>query len=188
MSVQLITPNPEESRTIQPPAEAPDPQGVGEGRKRHRGSPEVPGPSPHPVSLEEGPGTGRRDLPAGDPTPPRSLPSEAGEGEPETQGGPGPSGPGAHAFKKRDELGLSGRPKGAHYSPEQRQRIIHAVSSPPRRRVCPSERSYDPWGSAAPPTMGGAKDRASGKIPSVLRLTDSERQAILEKKTNRARR
>src|SRR4030042_3856769 len=96
-------PQPEESQTVQSATKAPDPQGVGEGRKRHRSRPGVSAPSSHPVSLEEGPRTGRGDVPAGDPTPPGSLPQEPGEGEPEAEGGPGPADPGAHAFKKRDE-------------------------------------------------------------------------------------
>ena len=76
---------------------------------------------------------------------------------------------------------MSGRPKGAHYSPEQRRRILQGVALLHQEGltiretlrslgVCRS--SYYAWLRA---------DR-SERPPSILRLTDSERQAVLEKK------
>ena len=167
---------------IYPAVKAPNSQGVGSHRQRHRSGPKAPDPSPNPLSLEEGPRTGSSGVPERQEAPRRSSGSQTGEGEPEAEGSIGSSDPGINAFKKRDELGLANRSKGSSYSAEQRQRIIaevqnliqagiSKVQALKNLDICRS--TYYGWLRAKKPTDATA---------SPWRLTPVEKQAMVEKK------
>jgi len=175
-------PRAEGPQEIYSPAKAADSQGMGSQGRRHRSSPKESDPSPNPVSLEESLGARSPGVPERQKTARRSSGPQVGEGEPEAEGGLGPSDPGVDAFKKRDELGLANRSKGTSYSPEQRQRIITEVQNLVQAGisklqtlknlgVCRS--TYYGW-------LRGKK--AKEAAPSVLQLTPVEKQAVVEKK------
>lgn len=81
------------------------------------------------------------------------------------EGDVGTADPGNDAFKKRDQLSLSNHPKGCTYSKEQRQRIIQEVSKLLAQGLSKLK-----------------ADRSCSQATSVLHATDSEHQAIIEKK------
>lgn len=171
-----------ENEKVYPAAESPDSQGEGANRKRGRGCPKVSDSCRHSVSMEEGPGAGCTDISKRQETQGRSTPQETGGGKPQVEGGPCPADPRTDALKKRDELGLSGRRKGCHYSQEQRQRIVWEVS-----RLCnegiPKYKSLKELGVCRSTYYGWLKkDNPPKVLSSVLRLTHSEQQAIIEKK------
>lgn len=179
------TTNPQRKRETKknyPPTEAPNSQGMGGDRKRHRGYPEVSNPSPNPLSLEESIGTGRSDLCERKEASRRSSGPKVGEGKSEAERGVDSADPRVDAFKKRDELGLTNRSKGSSYSPEQRQRIIEVVQSlqpegPSKSQilqrlgVCRS--TYYGWlrGSSSP-----------FRKASPWQLTPPEKEAVIQQK------
>jgi putative transposase len=167
---------------IYPAAKASNSQGMGSHGQRHRSGPKAPDPSPNPLSLEEGSRAGSPGVPERQEASRRSSGSQTGEGEPEAEGGIGPSDPGVNAFKKRDELGLANRSKGSSYSAEQRQRIIaevqnliqagiSKVQALKNLGVCRS--SYYGWLRAK---------KATQATSSPLQLTQVEKQAVVDKK------
>ena len=167
---------------VYPSAEAPDSQGMGAIWKRCRGRGEVSDPSSDPVPMEESSGAGCASVFERQEDQSRSSHQEAGEREPETEGSPGSADPRADAFKKRDELALTNRRRGATYSQEQRHRIVAEVHrlraqgfsiSETLRGLGICRSTYYGW--LSPPTV-------RKKSASVLRLTAEEQHAIIEKK------
>jgi len=98
------------------------------------------------------------------------------------QGDVGTADPGNDAFKKRDQLGLSNHPKGCTYSKEQRQRIIQEVSKLLAQGLS-KLKTLKVLGVCRSTYYGWLKaDRSCSQATSVLHATDSEHQAIIEKK------
>ncbi len=175
-------PRNKDPQEIYPATEAPNSEGMGGLGQRHRSGPKTPNPSSNPLSLEEGSRAGSPSLPERQETASRSPGPTTGSREPEAEGGLGPSDPGADAFKKRDELGLTNRSKGTAYSSEQRERIIEEVDSLAHTGiskvqtlknlgVCRS--TYYGWLRARIPKCA---------LSSPLQLTPAEREAVVEKK------
>ena len=179
------TTNPERKRKtkeIYPPTEAPNSQGMGRDRKRHRGSAEVSNPCPNPLSMEESLGAGRSDFSERQEDQSRSPHQEAGEREPETEGSPGSADPRADAFKKRDELGLTNRPQGCSFSLEQRQRIIEEI-----QKLWPTGLSkveiLKALGVARSTYYGWLRGQKVSSRPLFpIQLTPLEKEAVIEKK------
>jgi len=108
-------------------SEVGDPSGAGERWQRGGGGCEVPGSSPDIVSLEEVLGRRGERTPARHPTEKERGVEASGARESETQRGAGITEPGVDAFKKRDELGLSGRRLGSRVTDYQREGIRRVV-------------------------------------------------------------
>jgi hypothetical protein len=77
--------------------------------------------------MEKGNGPGSRDIFRQQAPQSRSPHQAAGKRKQTAQGSADNPDAGVNASKKKDELGLTNRPKGAIYSSEQRQRIIEQV-------------------------------------------------------------
>lgn len=171
-----------EAKEIYPPTEAPNPQGMGRDRKRHRGCPKVSNPSSNPLSLEESPGARRSDVSGREEASRRSSGAKAGEGESEPERGLGSADPRVDAFKKRDELGLANRPKGCSYSPEQGQRIIEEVQKLQQMGL-PKSEILKALGVARSTYYGWLQSRkVSSRALSPTQLTTLEKEAVVEKK------
>jgi putative transposase len=175
-------PRTEGPQEIYPATEASNSQGMGSLGQWNRSGSKAPDSSPDPLSLEEGPGARSPSVPERQEVPRRSSGSQTGEGEPEAEGGLGPSDPGVDAFKKRDELGLTNRSKGTSYSPEQRQRIITEVQNLVRAGISKFQalKNLDVCRSTYYGWLRGKK--AKGTAPFTLELTPLEKQAVVEKK------
>ena len=172
----------QETKEIHTTAKAPDSQGMGAEWQRYRGCQEVSNSSPHPVSVEEGPGARSRGLFEWQETQSRSQDKGTGRREPQIEGSSCHSDPGVDVAKKKDELGLTGRRKGCSYSAVQRQRIIEEVDKLKAsgikktvilRNLGVCRSTYYGWLK---------KSKESVRKPSVLRLTEAERKAVIEKK------
>lgn len=173
---------PEKGKKTHPSAEASNPQGMGSNRQWGGGCPEVSSPSTNPLPLEKSPGTRSSGIPQRHEAQSRSPRSEAGNGKPKAEGGSCASDPGIDAFKKRDELGLTNRPKGSTYSKEQRQRIIEEVQRLSLEGV-PKSQILKALGVCRSTYYEWARERgASQRKPSALSLTVYEKQAIIDKK------
>jgi transposase InsO family protein len=107
--------------------EAGDFKGVGSRGERGGGGSEEWYSSHDPVSLEEAAGGRCGGVSQGEPTLDESEDQGSGKRESEPQGNGDPVVTGVDAFKKKDELGLTGRVPGARYSGEQKERILKAV-------------------------------------------------------------
>lgn len=168
--------------SIYPPTKTSGPRGMETRRQRDSHFRKVSASSGDPLPVEKGSGARSSNLFKRQETQDRSLRQEARKGKSKVKRGPDSADPGAHAFKKRDELGLSNRPKGGHYSPEQRQRIIDAVAgliaqgqtkTKVLRFLQISRSTYYGW----------LKKKSEPRKPSSpLKLTDAEEQAVLKKK------
>lgn len=175
-------PQPKKSQETEPRAEASNHQGMGSKRKRGRGGPEVSNSSPHAIPVEASSGTRGSDVSKGYPAESRSRGEGLEKREPETQGNGDPVEPGIDAGKKKDELGLSDRQKGYGYSPEQRQRIIQEVESLYSQGTSKAE-ILRTLGVSRSTYYGWLKKELKvSKTTSILALTDSEEQAVIEKK------
>lgn len=175
-------PQSKKSPKTDPRAEAPDTQRMGAKRQRGGNGPKVSSSSSYVIPVEKSDGARGTDLSKGHQT-------ESGPGgetvknrESETQRNGDLIKSGINAVKKKDELGLSDRIKGCSYSSEQRQRIIQEVESlfsqgRPKAEilralgVCRS--TYYGW---------LRQEQKAQKAASILALTDSEEQAVIEKK------
>jgi putative transposase len=173
---------PEKGKKIHPSAEASNPQGMGNHRQWGRGCAEVSSPSSIPVPLAKSPGARSSGIPQRQEAQSRSPRSETGERKRKTEGGSGASDPGTDALKKRDELGLTNRPRGSTYSKEQRQRIIEEVQRLSLKGV-PKSQTLKALGVCRSTYYEWARERgASQRKPSALSLTVYEKQAIIDKK------
>jgi hypothetical protein len=130
----------EKNQKVYSATKASSPQGMGAERQWGRSSPEVSDSSPHGLSMEEGHGARSESLLDRHKTQDRSPYQATGKGKPEAERGFGFANAGADAFKKRDELGLTTRPKGFSYTQEQRQGIIQEVQNLHAQELRPS-----PW-------------------------------------------
>lgn len=171
-----------EGKEVYTAREAPGSQGMGNERKRSRYSEEVQYSPSYTVQVEEGPGAGSGDISEWETAQSRSKNKGTGRGEPETKGSDCHTDPGVDVVKKKDELGLANRCKGSVYSGIQRQRIIEEVEklrssgvkkSVALRKLGVCRSTYYGWFRSGKP--------ADWK-PSVLRLTDAEREVVTEKK------
>jgi len=172
----------EKAKEIYPTAKTSDSQRVGTERQWDRGCPQVPDSSPYSVSLEESPGARGRDFPQWQTSAIRSQDKGTGRRESQIEGSPCHSDSGTDVVKKKDELGLTGRRKGATYSGIQRQRIIEEVE---RLKACGVSKTVAlrSLGVCRSTYYGWLKAREiSARKPSVLRLTEAEKQAVIEKK------
>jgi Transposase len=175
-------PQSEESPKTDTRAKAPDSQGMGANWQRGRTGPEASTSSPDALPVEKGHGARGADLFKGFSAESGSRGTAVKRRESETQRNGDLVKPGIDAFKKKDELGLTDRIKGCRYSSEQRQRIIEEVESlfskgtskaEILRTLGVSRSTYYGW------LKKGAKNP---KATSILSLTDSEEQAVIEKK------
>jgi len=173
---------PEKGQEDSPLSRSFNPQGMGKPPQWGGGCPEVSSPSSNPLPLEKSPGTRSSSIPQRHEAQGRSPRSETGNGKPKAEGGSCASDPGIDAFKKRDELGLTNRPKGSTYSKEQRQRIIEEVRRLSLEGV-PKSQILNALGGCRSTYYEWAKERgASQRKPSALSLTVYEKQAIIDKK------
>ena len=120
-------PQSKEGKKVHSPEEAANSKGVGTNRKRHSSSGEISGSSSQSIPLEKGIRARSRGYPQWEETQGISSNKKFGERKPIPQGCPCPPDSGTYAFKKRDELGLSNRKKGQHFSKTQRERTIEEV-------------------------------------------------------------
>ena len=131
--------------------------------------------------MEEGPGARSRGLFEWQETQSRSQDKATGRREPQIEESFSHSDPGVDVAKKKDELGLTGRRKGCSYSAVQRQRIIEEVDKLKAsgikktvilRNLGVCRSTYYGWLK---------KSKESVRKPSVLRLTEAERKAVIER-------
>lgn len=169
-------------KKIQSSAKAKNYKGMGNKWKRYGGLQKISNPSPYPLSLEKGPGARSRDLFERKETKGQPPNKRTPRRKPETQRNPCHANPGAYVFKKKDELALANRPKGSTYSNVQRKRIIKEVDnlsaadvkkSVTLRRLGVCRSTYYSW-------LNHRKSFSSK--PSGLKLTELEKQAVIEKK------
>ena len=172
----------QKAKEVYPTAKASGSQRMGVERKRGRGCQEIPGPPSHSISVEKGPGAGSRDLFEWEAAQGRSEDKAAGRREPQAEGSPCHSNPGVDVTKKKDELGLANRRRGSTYSAVQRQRIIEEVERLKASGVKKTV-ALKHLGVCRSTYYGWFKSRkAAVRKPSVLRLTEAEMQAVIEKK------
>ncbi len=170
------------TKGIYPATEAANSQGMGRDRKRHRGRPKVSDPSPNALSMEESLGARRSDLSERKEASGRSSGPEAGERESKLERGVGSPDPRADAFKKRDELGLTNRPKGCSYSLEQRQRIIEEIQKFQPTGLSKIE-IFRALGVPRSTYYGWIREQKVSSRPlSPTQLTPLEKEAVIEKK------
>lgn len=175
-------PQSKKSQKNEPRAKATDSQGMGPKRQRGGDSPEVSNSSPHAIPVEASIGTRGADVPKGHSAESRSRGESIKSREPETQRNGDPFEPGIDAGKKKDELGLSDRQKGCGHSPEQRQRIIQEVESL-HSQGTPKAEILRTLGVCRSTYYGWLKkDQRESKTSSILALTNSEEQAIIDRK------
>ena len=162
------------------PAEASNSEGVGTQWQWGRGCQKISDSSSYPVSMEKGTGAGGRDIFKWQAAQSRSQDKGAGRRKQETKRSSCHSNPGADVIKKKDELGLVNRNKGSTYSAVQRERIIKEVE---RLKACGVSKSMvlRDLGICRSTYYGWLKG-LSGKRTSVQRLTEAEKQAVINKK------
>jgi putative transposase len=171
---------PEKRQKVYTTTKASDPQRMGTEWKWSRGCRETPDSSSNPLSMEKGSGARCGNLSE------RQAPENESEDKgtrgrkPEAQGSPYHSDPRVDVVKKKDELGLTNRPKGATYGQVQRQRIIEEVEN---LKVAGIKKT------AALKTLGVTRSTYYGWIyqpeqskrrSSVLSLTEVEKQAVID--------
>lgn len=164
------------------PTEAENPEGMGADRKRGDRCRKAPDSPSYPVPMAKSPGTRCRNISERQTAGNQSATQRAGGGKPQAQRGPGSSNPGADAFKKKDELALSNRRKGAAYSRVQRARIVAEVArlktvgipkGQALKELGVQRSTYYSWLHCPKP---------GSQQPSVQRLTENERSAVISKK------
>ena len=172
----------QEGQEVFSSGKASDSEGMGTERKWGGSCSQVSDSSSYPVSVEEDTGARGRDLFERQEEEGRSQGKGTGRGEPQVERSPCHPDPGVDVAKKKDELGLSNRRKGCTYSGVQRQRIIEEVqklkASGISKKVALSNlgvcrSTYYSWLK---------HKRIYSNRVSVLRLTDAEREAVIEKK------
>jgi len=155
---------------------------VGAERQWDRNCPQASDSSPYPVPVAKGSGARGRDVFERETPAHRSQDKRVGGREPQIEGSPCHPDPGADVAKKKDELGLTDRRKGSTYSAVQRQRIIEEVEklkaygvkkAVALRNLGVCRSTYYEWLKRREPVA---------RKPSVLRLTEAEVGAVIEKK------
>lgn len=161
---------------------ATDTERMGTVRKRCRSRRKTSNPSNHAVPMEKGLKSGCTDVSQRQTSKSRSAEQRTRTRKHKTQRGSGVTNPGTDAVKKKDELGLTNRRKGSFYSKTQRARIVDEIERLFVRGIKKTE-TLKTLGVCRSTYYFWLKDQNSkSKEPSVQRLTDSERQAIIEKK------
>jgi len=175
-------PGPEEGKKVHSQKEAGDSEGVGTKWKRYSGSRKISDSSSHSIPLEKGVRARSRDYPQGEKIQGRSPNKKVREREPIPQRGPCLSESGTDAFKKRDELGLSNRKKGQHFSQGQRERIMEEVLRLRNQGVSKS-RAFSQLGVYRSTYYGWLKPKET-KIRNSPpnRLLPDEKEAIIDLK------
>lgn len=173
---------PTESEKVQTAAEVADSQGMGAHGQRSGNSPELPGSSDNLVPVAQGTATRGRDVSEWQAPPEGRTHQGVGRREPEIERSPCVPNPGTDAVKKKNELGLTDRRKGATYSGTQRVRIVARVEElkasgitkiQALRTLGVCRSSYYGW-------RKGHHD--TPRKPSTLRLTNAECTAIMKHK------
>jgi len=161
---------------------ATDPQRMGTVRKRCPSRRKTSNPSNHAVSMEKGLKSGCTDLSQRQTPKSRSTVQRIRARKHKTQRGSGDTNPGTDVVKKKDELGLANRRKGSFYSKTQRARIVDEIERLFARGITKTE-ALKTLGVCRSTYYSWLKDQnGKSKKPSVRRLTDAERQAVIEKK------
>ena len=170
------------SKKIHTTAEASDSQRMGAYGQRCGSSPEASDSSNDPISVGEsttarGPDVSERQASQ------KGCPHQGTGGrKPETERSAGVSDPGADVVKKKDELGLTSRRKGATYSGTQQVRISNRVAQLKASGVTKIK---------ALRTLGVCRSSYYGwqkrhhdlpRKPSIRCLTPAERAVIIEQK------
>jgi len=170
------------AKEIYSTAKTSDSQGVGTQWQWDRDCQEVSDTPPYPIPLEESSGARGRDVSERETPPGRYQDKGTGRRKPQIEGSPCHSDPGVDVAKKKDELGLVNRRKGSTYSAVQCQRIIEEVEKLKASGIKKAVALRN-LGVCRSTYYGWLRRRKSyAKKPSVLRLTEAERQAIIEKK------
>jgi len=170
------------SKKIHTATEASDSQRMGAYRKRCRNSKQASDSSDDPVSVGQSASTGGTDIFEREASPERSSHQGTGRRKPEAEGSADLPDPGADAFKKKDELGLTNRRKGATYTGTQRLRIIEEVE---QLKASGSSKSkvFKTLGVCRSSYYGWQKRQHDPpRKPSIQSLTATERAAIIEQK------
>lgn len=166
---------------VQPSAKAPDSQGMGAQRQRRGNSPEAPDSSDDFVSVAQSTATRSRNVSERQ-APPKGLTHQGtGSREPEIERSPYVPDPGTDAAKKKDELGLTNRRKGATYSDTQRVRIVARVEKLKASGIAKTQ-ALRTLGVCRSTYYGWRKRHDDPPKPSLNRLTNAERTAIIERK------
>ena len=172
----------EKAQAIHTTPKAADPQRNGVDRQWGGDCREVSDPSQYPLSLAQTIGTRCRNFSQRQPPASRSTYSAIGRGESKAQRNVDHPDPRADAFKKKDELGLTNRQKGSTYSNVQRIRIISVIEKF-KAGVITKTDSLKALGVCRSTYYGWLKPRnASSRRDSILRLTDAEREAVINQK------
>jgi len=168
------------SKKVHAAAEASDSQRMGAYRKRCRNSKQASDSSNNPVSMGQSASTRRPDIFERQAFAKKCPHQSAGGRSPKTERSADVPDPGTDAVKKKDELGLTNRTKGATYSGAQRIRIskridqlktsgMTKIQALKTLGVCRA--SYYGWQKRRHDTPRGI---------SVQRLMTAERKAIIE--------
>ena len=161
---------------------ATDPERMGTVRKRCPSRRKTSHPSNHAVPMEKGLKSGCTDVSQRQTPKSRSAEQRIRTRKHKTQRGSGVTNPGTDAVKKKDELGLANRQKGSFYSKTQKARIVDEIERLFARGITKTE-TLKTLGVCRSTYYFWLKDQnKKSKEPSVQRLTDSERQAIIEKR------
>ena len=172
----------EKAQAIHTTTETSDPQRMGTVRKRCPSRRKTSHPSNHAVSMEKGLKSGCTDLSQRQTPKSRSTVQRIRARKHKTQRGSGDTNPGTDVVKKKDELGLANRRKGSFYSKTQRARIVDEIERLFARGITKTE-ALKTLGVCRSTYYSWLKDQnGKSKKPSVRRLTDAERQAVIEKK------
>ena len=176
-------PDPAKKKTkIHTAPKAADPQRMGTVRKRCPSRRKTSHPSSHAVPMEKGLKSGCTDVSQRQTSKSRSAEQRIRTRKQKTQRGSGNTNPGTDVVKKKDELGLTNRRKGTFYSITQRARIVDEIENLCARGITKTQ-ALKILGVCRSTYYSWLKDQnKKSKEPSVQRLTDAERQAIIEKK------
>ena len=170
------------SKKIHTAAEASDSQRMGAYWKRCGGSSEASNSSDDPVSVGQSTSARGSELFERQASQKRCPHQGTGGRKPQTERSAGVPDPGTDAVKKKDELGLTNRDKGATYSGTQRVRIIDRIDQLKASGVAKSK-ALKTLGICRSSYYGWQKrEHDPPRQPSVQSLTAAECAAIIEQK------
>lgn len=169
-------------QTVQPLKEASDPQRMGTEQQWSRSRQEVSDPSSYSLPVAKGFGARHRNFSKWQASPNRSPDKGAGTGKPKTQRSPCHSAPGTDVVKKKDELGLTNRSKGATYSNVKKERIIAEIENFNAAGIKKTVVLKN-LNACRSTYYGWLRERESStKKLSALSLSKGEKQAVIDKK------
>lgn len=166
---------------VQPPAKDTDTQGMGVRWQRRGNSPEAPTSSDDPVSMAQSIAARSRNVSKRQASPKGYTDQGTGRREPEAERSAYVPNPGTDAFKKKDELGLTNRRKGATYSGTQQVRIVVRIDELKASGIAKTQ-ALRTLGVCRSTYYGWRKGYDDQRKPSPNRLTNAERTAIIERK------